>query len=61
MGNIAKREREISDISDRLPSCKGDSVHLKIQSMSAAAKVPIKDLHELLNGDGCTGRAAETR
>jgi hypothetical protein len=57
MGEIAKRERETSDISDRLASCRPDSIRSQIDRMRDVAKARVKELRRLLNGDVTVARA----
>jgi site-specific DNA recombinase len=51
MGEIARREREISGITDRLLSAKPDSIRSKIDSLKATAVSRIRDLRTYLNTD----------
>lgn len=54
---IAKREREISEISDRLLSSDPDSIHSRVEKLRQMAMVRIRDLRQYLNSDTATARA----
>lgn len=54
---LVEREGEISAIADRLLSSKEESIHSRIQRMSAVAKTRIKELRALLQGDVTLARA----
>jgi site-specific DNA recombinase len=57
MEQIAAREREISDISDRLLSSNADSICSLVKSLRAKALLRIRDLRECLNGEPIAARA----
>jgi hypothetical protein len=57
MGDIAMREREISEISHRLLSSKPDSIHSRIDKLRATAVARIKNIRGLLGGDVTVARA----
>jgi hypothetical protein len=46
MAEITRCEAEISDISDRLPSSKSQSVHSRIKELRASALGKIRDLRK---------------
>jgi hypothetical protein len=57
IGEITKREQEISDISDRLLSAKPDSIHSRIDKMRLMATAQMRNVRELLRGDVTLARA----
>ena len=56
MAAIAEREREVSDIIERVVSSSEDSIRTRVAAMRAAAK--LKDLRALLGGDVAAARTA---
>ncbi len=58
MGAIAEREKEIAEITNRVVSSNEDSIKNRVASMTATAKVKLKDLRGLLGGDVTVARAA---
>jgi hypothetical protein len=58
MSAIAEREREISDITERVVSSSKDSIRTRVAAMRAAAKSKLKDLRALLGGDVAAARTA---
>ena len=61
MAEIAKREQEISDISDRLLSSKPESVRSRIAALKQGALKRLHDLRECLNSDPVAARAYLTK
>ncbi|MGC2333748.1 MAG: zinc ribbon domain-containing protein, partial [Candidatus Acidiferrales bacterium] len=57
MVEIAKREREVSEISDRLLSSRPESIHSRIEKLRTTVIVRIHDLRKYLNSDTATARA----
>lgn len=57
MEEIARREREISDISDRLLSSDPESIHSRVKNLRAKALVRVRDLRQYLTSDRPTARA----
>ena len=57
MEEIARREREISDISDRLLSSDPESIHSRVKNLRAKALVRVRDLRQYLTSDTPTARA----
>jgi hypothetical protein len=57
MAEIARRERELGEISDRLPSSRPDSVRSRIQKLRENALARMRDIRDVLNGDTVTARA----
>ena len=58
MAAIADREREVSEITERVVSSSEDSVKTRIAAMRTTAKSKLKDLRSLLGGDGMAARTA---
>jgi site-specific DNA recombinase len=56
MGEITKREREISEISDRLLSSSPDSVRIRIKGLREKAMQRVRDLRQYLNTDTLKAR-----
>jgi site-specific DNA recombinase len=61
MSEITDREREISDISDRLLSSKPESIRSRIAALRETALARIRDLRHYLNSDPATARAYLTK
>ncbi len=61
MSEITDREREISEISDRLLSSKPESIRSRIEALRETALTRIRDLRQFLNGDPATARAYLTK
>jgi hypothetical protein len=57
MTEIARRERELGEISDRLLSSRPDSVRSRIKKLRENALTRMRDIREVLNGDTVTARA----
>jgi site-specific DNA recombinase len=57
MAEIARRERELEEISDRLLSSRPDSVRSRIKKLRENALARMHDIREVLNGDTVTARA----
>ncbi|HXX44604.1 MAG TPA: recombinase family protein [Candidatus Acidoferrales bacterium] len=57
MSEIARREREIAEIGERLLSSGPDSVRSRIKKLRETALRRISDVRETLNGDPVTARA----
>ena len=57
MGEIAKREREVSEISDRLLSSRPESIRSKVRKLRANALDRMRDVRAVLNSDVQTARA----
>jgi site-specific DNA recombinase len=57
MAEITNREREISEISDRLLSSKPESVRSKMRTLREDVRRRIQDIRECLNGDAGAVRA----
>ncbi|MGC1655261.1 MAG: recombinase family protein, partial [Candidatus Acidiferrales bacterium] len=58
---IAEREREISEIGERLLSSSPDSIRSRVKSLRASALLRVRDLRECLNGDPAAARAYLTK
>lgn len=58
---ITEREREISEISDRLTSSSPDSIRSHMRKLRTKALTRVKDLRDCLNGDPVAARAYLTR
>ena len=56
IAGIAEREREISDISDRLTSSDTGSIRSRVEKLRAKALVRMRDLRQCLTGDPVTAR-----
>ncbi len=61
MGEIAKREREVSEISDRSLSSRPESIHSKVKKLRASALNRMRDVRAVLNSDVQTARAFLTK
>jgi hypothetical protein len=61
MGEITKREHEVSDISDRLLSSRPDSIRLRVKALRDGAMQQIIDLRSYLNTDPIRARAFLTK
>lgn len=61
MAEIASREREIGDISERLLSSHSSSVHSRIKTLRDQAKMRIRDLRHYLNTDTQLARVFLTK
>lgn len=61
MGEITKRERELSEISNRLLSSKPSSIWSRITAVRENAIRRIRDLRQYFNGDVATARAYLTK
>jgi site-specific DNA recombinase len=61
MEEITRREREISDISDRLLSADPQSIHSRVKELREKALDRIRDLRQYLANDTPTARAYLTR
>jgi len=57
MGGMARCERELADISERLFSSGTDSVRFRIKRLRENALRRMNDVRETLNGDAATARA----
>ena len=57
MSEIAKREREVAEISDRLLSSQPQSVHSRISRLREKAMEQMRNLRQCLNEDSATARA----
>jgi site-specific DNA recombinase len=57
MAEIARRERELGEISDRLLSSRPDSVRSRIKKLRENAVARMRDIREVFNGDTVTARA----
>ena len=57
MWEIARREREASEISDRLLSSRPESIPYRIGRLRELALGRVRDLRNYLNGDLMTARA----
>ena len=57
MGEIAKRERELSEIGDRLLSSQPRSVQSRIAKLKEIAMGRIRDLRQYIGGDSAIARA----
>jgi site-specific DNA recombinase len=58
MAAIADREREVSEITERVVSSSEDSIKTRIAAMRTTAKSKLKDLRSLLGGDVTVARTA---
>ncbi|MGB9433949.1 MAG: zinc ribbon domain-containing protein [Candidatus Acidiferrum sp.] len=58
MAAIAEREREVSDITERIVSSGEDSIKTRIATMRTVAKKKLKDLRGILGGDVPVARTA---
>jgi site-specific DNA recombinase len=58
MAAIAEREREISEITERVVSSNEDSIKTRIAAMRTTAKSKLKDLRGVLGGDVMAARTA---
>jgi hypothetical protein len=61
MAEISRREREISEISDRLLSSKPDSVRSRIKKLRDVVLSRMQDLRQYLTGGAATARAWLTK
>jgi hypothetical protein len=61
MGEITKRERELSEISNRLLSSKPSSIRSRIAAVRENAIRRLRDLRQYLSGDVPTARAYLTK
>jgi site-specific DNA recombinase len=61
MAEISRREREISEISDRLLSSKPDSVRSRIKKLREVVLSRMRDLRQYLTGGAATARAWLTK
>ena len=58
MAAIAEREREISEITERVVSSSEESIKSRVENMRVTARTKLKDLRGLLGGDVTVARAA---
>jgi hypothetical protein len=58
MAAIAEREREITEITERVVSSNENSIKTRVEVMTATANAKLKDLRGLLGGDTTVARAA---
>jgi hypothetical protein len=61
MGEITKREQEISEISDRLLSSNPESIRSRIGALKQSAVKRLHDLRQCLNSDPVAARAYLTK
>ena len=57
MAEIARRERELAEIAERLLSSGTDSIRFRVKKLRETALRRMSDVRETLNGDAATARA----